>query len=119
MQADRKLVVAANAGKPAEDPGAVSNERVCAESMGALCVLVRRCVPGDPGAALCEDEVVEQCGKLVGVTRVTRKELDACVAELGKASCEKFLGGARSVSELSGACKSVEAALDRLRDAPP
>ncbi|HEY3444865.1 MAG TPA: hypothetical protein VGK67_00820 [Myxococcales bacterium] len=115
-QADRKVVVGANAGKPPEDPNAVGNESVCTESMRALCGLVRRCMPWEPGAKTCDDEVADQCAKLEGQTKVTRKAMDACVAGLGKATCEKFLGGARSVTELSGACKTVEEALDRLRD---
>ncbi|MGC4119713.1 MAG: hypothetical protein QM765_35100 [Myxococcales bacterium] len=117
-QADRKIVVGAKPSKPAEDPRAVSNEAVCSESMRALCTLVRRCMPQDPGGSSCEDEVSEQCAKLAGNTKVTRKDLDACVAGLNKASCEKFLGGVRGVSEVSASCKTVEDALDKLRDAP-
>jgi hypothetical protein len=47
------------------------------------------------------------------------RTLDACVAT--RQGQLREVPGRRcgSVSELSGACKSVEAALDRLRDAPP
>ena len=116
-QADRKIVVAGKAvGKPPEDPNALTNETTCAESMRALCTLVRRCMPGDPGAKTCEEEVTDECAKLEGQTKVTRKEMDACVAGVAKATCDKFLGGARSLIELSPSCKTVEEAIDRLRD---